>query len=465
MIYKPKKGQIKDCAIYYKDGKYYLFSMYHKENSNEFNNVWLAISRDGVNFSDYGCVVEDFPAPVWAMKVYAIDDGFMMNSGSFGADGNQSVLKFWYSKDLINWEYKEELDVISPKIHGKNIRLDCMYVIHENSKYYGYATGQFGYLTSDDGVHWSAYPQRIDYAPLPPYNVALGGFEVADCIKFNDKYYMFCGGFGHLGYNGYGVYIYKSDTPDGIFKPHLPNYRINGTSKRWVNIWERFFEAEGEILANNYTYDGYSYENGNVWLPPIKKLASDEMGLHLEWWQGNQKMIGKMYASQDELIANNGKALVFDQSGDSLAVSETIPIKENTVAEFQLVLEENDFIEYSSGGFYLKENETEGTAVVFDTYGKTSIFAVREGKKVVLDDEIAFGSTAPYWLEGGKTYHVRLLIRGGMYEIYIDDKYLQTLNTTHYKERQGKSICGIAALSERKECRLKNIKLYNLDIK
>ena len=101
MIYKPQKGQIKDNTIFYHNGKFYLFSMYHKENSSTFNNVWLAISDDGVNFKDYGCIVEDFPKPIWAMYVYKIDDGFMMNSGSFGDDGAQSVLKFWYSKDLI----------------------------------------------------------------------------------------------------------------------------------------------------------------------------------------------------------------------------------------------------------------------------------------------------------------------------------------------------------------------------
>ena len=61
---------------------------------------------------------------------------------------------------------------------------------------------------------------------------------------------MFCGGFGHWGNNGYGVYIYESNKPDGIFRPHLPNYRINGTSKRWVNMWERFLKKmESSLLA------------------------------------------------------------------------------------------------------------------------------------------------------------------------------------------------------------------------
>ena len=205
MIYKA--GKIKDDTIIYHEGKFYLFAMYHKENSDKFNNVWLAISDDGVNFKDYGCVVEDFPSFIWAMRVYKIENGFMMNSGSFDSGGNQSVLKFWYSKDLINWEYKPELDLFSPVIEGENMRLDCANILSENGKFYGYATGQFGFITSDDGMHWKAEKQRINYYPFPEYNTVLGGFEIADFIKFEDKYYLFCGGFGHLGTNGYGEFL------------------------------------------------------------------------------------------------------------------------------------------------------------------------------------------------------------------------------------------------------------------
>lgn len=463
MIYKPQKGHIKDDCMFYHNGKFYLFSMYTKEKPDKFNNVWLAVSDDGVNFKDYGCVVEDFPDFIWAMKVYETENGFMMNCGSFSG-GSQSVLKFFYSKDLISWEYKPELDVESPVIEGENMRLDCMYVLRENDKYYGYATGQFGFLTSKDGMHWDIHKTNIDYSPFPQYNKALGGFEVADCIKFADKYYMFCGGFGHLGYNGYGVYVYESDTPDGTFKPHLPNYKINGTSKRWVNMWERFFKKDGEFLTCNYMYDGYTYEKGNVWLPPIKKLASDDLGLHLEWWQGNEKLIGGVYKTHNELCAQNGGSSVFDQSKATVNISEILSLNDNSVIEFDLTLEENLFTEYSSGGFYLAEGENEGTAVLFDTYGKCQICGIAGNEIAVVDDEIGYGSTAPYYLESGKTYKIRVLVKDDMFEIYVDNKYLQTLNTTHYKDVEGKKICGFGAVSNRRGCKLTNVKILDLKI-
>lgn len=464
MIYKPQKGHMKDNTIFYHNGRFYLFSMYKKENSSIFNNVWLAISDDGVNFKDYGCVVENFPKPIWAMYVYKVDDGFMMNSGSFGDDGAQSVLKFWYSKNLINWEYMPDLDVVSPIIEGKNMRLDCMYVINENDRYYGYATGQFGFLTSLDGKHWQTHKTNIDYSPFPEYNIALGGFEIADCKKIQDKYYLFCGGFGHLGNNGYGVYIYESDTPDGIFKPHLPNYRINGTSKRWVNMWERFFEKDGEMLTCNYMYDGYSYENGTVWLPPIKKLAKNDMGLHLEWWEENEKLRGDLYLEYDNLVANNGESGVFDSSDETTTISEIVSIKERSLIEFNLKLHENEFTSYSSGGFYLAEEENSGTAIIFDTYGKCEIYFVKDSKKVILDESITYGSTAPYYLDSGKTYTIKVLVKENMYEIYVDNKYLQTFNTTHFFDIKGKKVNGLAAISDRNECRLDNIKIYKINI-
>lgn len=106
----------------------------------------------------------------------------------------------------------------------------------------------------------------------------------------------------------------------------------------------------------------------------------------------------------------------------------------------------------------------QGTAVIFDTYGKCEILAVENGVKVVVDDVISFGSTAPYWLDSGRTYKIRVLIKDNMFEVYVDDKYLQTFNTTHFKDVNGKSIKGLAAASDRRECKLSNIRIYKLDI-
>jgi len=464
MLYKPQKGKMKDDCMIYENGTYFLFSMYHKENSDKFNNVWLARSNDGVHFEDYGCVIEDFSNYIWAMKVYRGEDAFYMNSGSFNAEGKQTVLKFWRSEDLLHWEYKPELDIESPDAVDSETRLDCMNVVKHNGKYYGYATGQYGYLKSDDGAHWKAYPSNICYKPFPEYNKALGGFEVSDCIELDDKFYMFCGGFGHLGMNGYGVYVYESHKPEGPFKPCLPNYRINGTSKRWVNIWERFFEKDGQYLAHNYMYDGYSYENGNVWLPPVKKLSKDDNGLFLKWWDGNNRLYGSKYKEKADLRAENSDCGVFDSDENSYGISEIVEIKPESVVELTLELQKNEFTAYSAGGVYLSEKDNSGTAIIFDTFGKCEISYIKDEKLILKDDIIGFGSAAPYWLESGMKYNIRLLIKNGVFEIYVNDRYLQTLNTTHFKDIEGESIRGIGCISSRRKCVLSDIKIYEMHI-
>lgn len=463
MLYKPEKGQFKDNCMIYSNGTYYLFSMYHKENSDKYNNIWLATSKDGIHFEDYGCVVEDFSDYIWAMKVYRTEDAYYINSGSFSQNGKQAVLKFWKSYNLVEWEYVPEMDIESPELENEKIRLDCMNVVKYNGKYYGYATGQYSFLTSDDGIHWTIHPANINYNPFPEYNVALGGFEVADCIEIDGSFYMFCGGFGHLGMSGYGVYLYKSENPDGPFTPCLPYYRINGTSKRWVNMWERFFIKDGIYLAHNYMYDGYSYEKGNVYLPPLKQLKKTDQKLCLEWWNGNNTLYGDIYISYTSLIATSPECSVLSSETDECNFSEKIPLPENgTVIEAELTLAENSFTEYSKGGIYLAEDENSGSAILFDTYGKCEIAYIKDNQIKFIDDTIGFGSTAPYYLESGKTYSIRILSKGGMFEIYVDDLYLQTFNNAHTPESFSKAFTSFGAISCRNKCTLSNIKVYHM---
>ena len=59
MFYKPSYGKMKDNCIVFHEGRYYLYSMYAKHAeynamSAHYNNVWLAISDDGVHFSEEG---------------------------------------------------------------------------------------------------------------------------------------------------------------------------------------------------------------------------------------------------------------------------------------------------------------------------------------------------------------------------------------------------------------------------
>ena len=66
MFYRPSKGKMKDNCLICHEGRYYMYSMYarhaeYEASQSRYNNIWLAVSEDGVHFSDWGCVVEDYP--------------------------------------------------------------------------------------------------------------------------------------------------------------------------------------------------------------------------------------------------------------------------------------------------------------------------------------------------------------------------------------------------------------------
>ena len=464
MLYKAGIGRIKDDCIIYENGTYYMYSMYWKENSSIENNIWLATSKDGAHFQDYGCVVENFPKRIFAMKPYRTADCYYINSGSFTDDEQQIVLKFWRSTDLYHWEYVPEMDIVSPPAEVGTTRLDCMCIVHRDDKFYGYATGQYGFLTSDDGVHWDLHPTNINYGPFPEYNPALGGFELGDAIYFEGAYYLLCGGFGHLGTNGYGVWVYSSDKPEGPFAPVFPNYQLNGTSRRWVNMWARCFEKDGKTLVHNYLYSGHSYEQGEVYLSLIKELAVNKYGLYMKWWQGNNLLYGSEKDHKEQLAAEGTHEDIFSLAKPACHLSENcVELPPQAIVDITLRLEENEFTKYSAGGFYLAETESTGTAIIFDTYGKCEIVFVKDGQIQFVDDSITFPRCALYHLAAGREYNIRLLVQNGLFEIYVDDIYLQTFNNAHFAGSVAKPFTAIRAMACRKQCILSNIKIYEMN--
>ena len=102
MFYKPQNGHFKDDTVIFHNGHYYMFSMYSKNESEtrkdeEYCNVWLAVSDDGVHWKDYGIVISA-PFRVYAMAIYKAGDVFYLNHGSYSDNGCQNVLRFWKSK-------------------------------------------------------------------------------------------------------------------------------------------------------------------------------------------------------------------------------------------------------------------------------------------------------------------------------------------------------------------------------
>jgi hypothetical protein len=476
MFYRPRTGRFKDGYVFWNEGRFYLFGMYsHDADSEDYRNVWMAESEDGVHFSDVGPVIEA-PFEVWAMSVYRIGDTFVLNHGSFTRPGVQNVIRFWDSKDLTHWTYRPERD-LSPdtRWHHPDSRLDCMDVSHvtENgkSRYYGYATGPGGFLESGDGVNWSGGPEGAvewDPLPAPPIPKDEGPFEVGGCQEIDGKYYLVGGWFNYMGHTGYGTYTLVGDSPVGPFRPDPVAYRLCGNSTRWVALWARFCRTPQELLVtNSYMYSGYSYESGETWLPPLKRAEVDRGGhLRLAYWQGNSAAKGsevcidpagclQVYPVADEPIPSaNGSGSLCIEAGQErpswlrvdvaskvVLLNNTFDLRQGIVLEGKVRATCRDArLASPAVGLYLEEKDSEGTAILLESHGMTRIgkLTIADGFIFDCEDVITSICASPAGIAPNVLHTFRLLVRGNMFELYLDDLLVQTFNTTHAPGTPGK---------------------------
>ena len=458
-----------------------MFSMYSKNESEsrkdeEYCNVWLAVSDDGVHWKDYGIVISA-PFRVYAMAIYKAGDVFYLNHGSYSDNGCQNVLRFWKSENLTDWEYLGKEYDLRPdtRYYDENSRLDCMDVLinEEDGKtvYNGYATGPGGWLISSDGINWEGKrPPIIEWGEIspPPIPEEEGIFEIGGCKKIGEKYYLIGGWFNYMGYSGYGVYTLIGDSPDGLFKPDITAYRLNGNSKRWINMWARFCRADNELLISSYLYDGYTYEKGSTYLPPLKKAVADDFGhLRMRYWCGNEAVKGRKLPFDcnnnsiifnDALLTNLQKRFkIINDKTFELSTCEEIPSYEQGDYVPTAIVQNEFLFDFYKGvilegkikitseaarcvagsiGFYLAENSESGTYILFDSYGVTRIgqLTVKNNHlNFVAEDETRTGFCAAIAGITPQEYHTfRIFARKNMFETYIDDCYIQTFNTTHF---------------------------------
>jgi hypothetical protein len=504
MLYKPSAGRFKDGFILRHAGQFYLFSMYTPGDEANFRNVWLATSRDGVHWTHVGPVIKDAPFPIWAMSVHKVGDKFIMNHGSFTRPGVQNVLRFWESKDLVRWTFLgHEADLRpDPRWYPPDSRLDCMSVVpvvaNGRTKYYGYATGPGGFLESEDGLHWSGRPQpQVDWntVPPPPTPKDEGGFEVGGCHQIGGKYYLVGGWFNYMGFTGYGVYTLIGDTPVGPFHADAAAYRLCGNSTRWVALWARFCPTDADLLVNGYMYSGYTYETGETWLPPLKRAVVDAGGhLRLGYWKGNDALqgtplnvdLGKFRKAHPEeaqadcsckLLAANRLELQAQPERDSIVrthVPTTVAVLDSEL-DFNrgVVLTgtiqatcRNPRLVASSVGLYLEEKPGEGTAILLHSYGRTEIgkLTFSDGLVFHAEDVVGPGCAAPAGIVPHTNHTFRLLVRKNMFELYLDDMFVQTFNTTHEPGGIGVTPRRVGFIAQNGQGLFENVRAWSMTL-
>ena len=505
IVYRPNVGRFKDTCVLWHKGQFYLFSMYTLGDNAGFRNVWAATSKDGVHWKHVGPVIKDAPFNIWAMSVHRVGDKFIMNHGSFTTPGVQNVIRFWESKDLVHWKFMgHEADLLpDARWYAPKSRLDCMSVVpvveNGRTKYYGFATGPGGFLESDDGIRWSGLPQpRVDWScvPPPPMPPDEGGFEIGGCHTIGGKFYLVGGWFNYMGATGYGVYTLIGDTARGPFRADAAAYRLCGNSTRWVSLWARFCPTDTELLVNCYMYNGYTYETGETWLPPLKKAVVDSDGhLRLGYWRGNDALKGApakvdLHACKLVYPKNDNHECVCGATADRIDL-QALPERQShstlrakiptavAVLDSEFDFDRGVVVEGTiqatcrdrrlvapTIGFYLQEKSGMGTAILLHGCGRTEIGKMTLGDHVAFspEDTIGPGCAAPAGILPHTDHSFRLLVRKNMFEFYLDDMLVQTFNTTHDPDVAGLTPERIGFVVQNGQGLFSDLKVWSMDL-
>ena len=509
MLYKPSAGIFKDNCVFFHDDRYYLFSMYSAISGNHndrkgYNHVWQAVSHDGVHWEDVGPVITA-PFTIFAMGVWQVQGKFYLNHGSFTTPGRQNVLRLWESDDLTRWTYLGAGADLFPdaRWYDPNSRLDCMDVIpvqeQGHTTYYGVASGPGGWLHSTDGVHWQGLPAPpFEWGRLRP--AGEYPFEIAGWQQLDGTFYLLGSRSAYAGNYGYCVYTLTGDSPRGPFRPDAAAYRLSGNSHRSVHLWARPCRADDQLLASSYLYDGYGYRMGAVWLPPLKRFVVDDDGhLRLAYWEANEALKGnsvdfnldqfvQLYPAPGTSRAGGARGSVdIEASATRLKVAvgpecssinhedaplaimtsgDGIPLEHGLVLEATVTLTCVDKVSCSPGfGIFLEESPQQGAAILMEACGIIQIghLVFVESPVFVPEDVVGTGCAAPQ-LELDRTCNLRLLLRRNMFELYLDDRYVQTFNTSRVRGTIGTTPRSIGFIVQNGQAVVERFKLWRMTL-
>ena len=201
------------------------------------------------------------------------------------------------------------------------------------------------------------------------------------------------------------------------------------------------------------------------WHAPLKTPVVDGAGhLRMGYWKGNEALkgaslpceIGQIHPAFPESGAD------IDTSGEQVTIKAPAlpqvrwitPGKPNMalafldtaydfdkgcVVEGFLKVTGTDGLVFPAVGICLEQKNQEGTAILFETWGQTEIGTLRwsEQPRFESRDRTGFGCATVAGIQPGETGLFRLLIRKGIFEIYLNDLLVQTYSAENLTGRIG----------------------------
>ncbi len=356
------------------------------------------------------------------------------------------------------------------------------------------ALDSMGMLKSADGVRWEPLPPPVfEWDGLPPQQM-----EVCFCEKIGGRYYLGMGSRSYMGHLGFSVVMFVSDSPTGPFRPDKEAFRLCGNTTRDTNWLAKTLRWKGEILLSNWitttldkSFPGIFGNGQSLWIGSLKKLIADPRGhARLAWWPGNEAAKGAalpVNADKAEFahpspqhrgarntlapLANNALTMKAGRDGAIAMLPERLDFSRGVILEGTLKATEprgpvvGTHWHAAAAGFFFEEAPGKGMLVQLETLGLTrsGVFEYRTEPAFDADEfrVAAYGNTqrggpylglsrfaqedvigplgyaTPCGIRSGVAHRFRLLIQHGIWELYLDDRYVQTYITGATSGRLG----------------------------
>jgi hypothetical protein len=317
-------------------------------------------------------------------------------------------------------------------------------------------------LQSANGKDWEILaPAEMKWDDIRERDMEYGG-----CERIGGKYYMI-GGAGEYVSKGYSMYTLIGDGPRGPFRPDAEAYRLCGTTSKtvtWLAAWAR---AEDELLISNYA--SFSSDKWRPSMLPLRKPVVDKDGhLRLGWWKGNEALKGKPMTLEKNTAELNSRPKKSDY--EIVYLNEAFNLHKGVVLEGRIKArpaapQRDSNKGKAAAGFVFEEGPKKSVAIQLgigqpeerETHiGRLQASA--EGKMQFQSEDVTGkGCATVTGIENGKEHRFRLLVRRGMFELYIDDMLMQT-----YVHEPGSGKVGFVAHNA--DVVFKDVQAWNMSL-
>jgi len=386
-----------DTWCYHHDGTYYLYYLITEKTGEGFG---VATAKDGVHWKDRGWAIRTSKkntfylgtGSVWKSPDFKKTGRFLCNYSEHRKDKagkrTQNILFAW-SKDLIHWNKfgDEKMFKVDTEHYAQYGRWDCIFSIpRDKGGYWGTwtATGTkrkrtIGIGYSQDGVTWKA---------LPPPIVEPGVYESGAFYRFGSRLHAMFGAAGNM-------WAYSADKVTGPYKRCKINPLLLA---RGHTYFSRFFPTPDGLLVNHHSMTGEMKRRligFETYASPLKVAGVDKEGvLRFKYWKGNETLKGEALKTAADL-----------DFGKGIVVEGTLPLpgdKEDKSSAVQIKADKQNYIVR-----LLHDGSVE--------MGTVDAGGANWKRKHGVNRQWKFG----------KRVSLRLLMRRGMLELYLDDHFME----------------------------------------